>query len=188
MALTVLVSGIFLVISIAQEIPTTVPNYQEIQENINIWSQEILNYASKVYKTEGIDRAIAITQKIPDNSSAKAKVDDSINQWKETDKKYQDIIKSAEESLKAKAWFVAERDLKKIPADFKFWKDKAQPILEQAEIGIKNYQPPKPPPQPKPKPKPQWKPKPKVNTPPPQPKPKPKPPTVIECNGIGNCQ
>ena len=50
--------------------------------------------------------------------------------------------KAAEESLKNKAWFVVERDLKKIPADFKFWTNKAQPILARAKEGIKNYKPP----------------------------------------------
>ena len=69
-------------IAIAQKIPNTVPNYPEIQANIDIWSGKILDYANTVYKKQGIEKAIEITNNIPENSSAEPKVKDLILQWK----------------------------------------------------------------------------------------------------------
>ncbi len=37
-------------IAIAQKIPNTVPNYSEVENKINLWSEKILDYATKVYR------------------------------------------------------------------------------------------------------------------------------------------
>ncbi len=129
-------------IAITQKIPNTVPNYQEIQANIDVWSGKILDYANTVYKKQGIAKAIEITNNIPENSSVKPKVKDLIFKWEQTDKKYQVIIQLGQQLLTEKAWFVAKQEVEKIPADFEFWKNKAQPILDQANQGIKTYKPP----------------------------------------------
>ena len=129
-------------IAIAQKIPNTVPNYQEIQTNIDIWSGKILDYANTVYKKQGIEKAIEITNNIPKNSSAEPKVKDLILKWQQTDQKYQGIIQLGEQLLTEKAWYVAKQEVEKIPADFEFWQDTAQPILDRANQGIKTYKPP----------------------------------------------
>ena len=69
-------------IAIAQTIPQTVPNYQEVKNNINIWSGKILEHATKVYQQGKLEDAIKVTDIIPDNSSAKTKVPQLISQWK----------------------------------------------------------------------------------------------------------
>ena len=186
-------------IAIAKEIPHTVPNYQEIQDSIKIWSGKILDYANTVYKNEGIEKAIKVTQVIPDNSSTKSKVTELISQWEKTDKQYQDTINLGQQLLNEKAWYVAKQEIEKIPTDFKFWRAKAQPVLDRANEGIKNYKPPvtktpvrktpvrKTPVTRTPVRKTPVRKTPVTRTPVRKP-PVTKPPTVIECNGFDNCR
>ena len=165
-------------IAIAQEIPDTVPNYQEVQANINIWSDKILDYADNIYREKGKAEAIKITNNLPEITNIQAKVAESIAKWEQTDKKYQSILNKAQQLLNEKAWYVAKQEVEKIPANFKFWSDKAQPILAKAKEGIKNYKPPTPPRQ-----------KPIFNRPPKQTNPS-QPKKVLECEDgdIFNCR
>ena len=186
-------------IAIAQGIPHTVPNYQEIRDSIDLWSEKILDYANSVYKNEGREKAIKVTGVIPDDSSAKPKVTELISQWEKSDLQYQNTINLGQKLLNEKAWFVAKRELEKIPTDFKFWRAKAQPILEQANEGIKNYKPPvtkptvtKTPVRRTPVRKTPVRRTPVTKTPvrktPVKKTPVTKPPTVIRCDGFDNCQ
>ncbi len=70
-------------IAIAQTIPDTVPNYQEVKDSINTWSGKILEYATKVYQEGKLEDAIKLTDIIPDNSSAKTKIPNLISQWEQ---------------------------------------------------------------------------------------------------------
>ena len=76
-------------IAIAQTIPTIVPNYQEVEDSINIWSGKILEYATQVYQQGKLEDAIKVTDTIPDNSSAKTKIPDLISQWEQEQKQKQ---------------------------------------------------------------------------------------------------
>lgn len=69
-------------IAIAQTIPQTVPNYQEVKNSINIWAGKILEHATKVYQQGKLEDAIKVTDIIPNNSSVKTKVPQLIAQWK----------------------------------------------------------------------------------------------------------
>ena len=73
-------------IAIAQTIPNTVPNYQEVKDSINTWSGKILEYATQVYKQGKLEEAIKVTDSIPDNSSAKTKIPNLISQWEQEQK------------------------------------------------------------------------------------------------------
>ncbi len=126
-------------IAIAYTIPNTVPNYQQIQDSINIWSENILNYANTIYKKQGKEEAIKITNKLPNISGVQTKVKNLIFQWEQTDQKYQNILNKAQQLLNEKAWFVAKEEVEKIPIDFVVWTEKAKPILEEAKEGINNY-------------------------------------------------
>ena len=163
-------------IAIAQKIPNTVPNYQEVKDSIDIWSEKILDYAKTVHQQKGIEEAIKITKIIPENASVKAKIPELILQWQQTDEKYRDLIDRARQALNQKAWFVAKREVEKIPSNFAFWRAKAKPILDQANEGIKNYKPRIPRKNPTP-----YKP-PRPTT--------PNPPPIIECEdgNILNCR
>ncbi|MGK7892955.1 MAG: GUN4 domain-containing protein [Xenococcus sp. (in: cyanobacteria)] len=70
-------------IAIAQTIPNTVANYQEVKDNINNWSEFILDHATKIYQAGKLEEAIKVTDTIPDNSSAKTQIPQLIAQWKQ---------------------------------------------------------------------------------------------------------
>ena len=85
-------------IAIAQTIPKTVPNYPEVEDNINIWSVKILEYATQVYRAGKLEEAIKVTDIIPDNSSAKTKVPHLISQWKQEQAKAELEAQAQEET------------------------------------------------------------------------------------------
>ncbi|ELS01901.1 serine/threonine protein kinase [Xenococcus sp. PCC 7305] len=78
-------------IAIAQTIPNTVPNYPEVKNSINEWSEEILNHATKVYQTGNIEEAIKVADLIPDNSSANSKIPNIIAQWKQEEQTRREV-------------------------------------------------------------------------------------------------
>ncbi|MGK7897041.1 MAG: hypothetical protein AB4372_26365, partial [Xenococcus sp. (in: cyanobacteria)] len=120
-------------INIAQKIPNTVPNYQEIKDSINRWSGRILDYATKLYKEEGkLEEAVKTTEIIPDNTSVKVTVPKVIVQWQKDYTKHQAIIERAQELLNQEQWNAAIDEVEKIPSDFGFWIQKAEPIFNKA--------------------------------------------------------
>ncbi|MDJ0904157.1 MAG: hypothetical protein QNJ55_35770, partial [Xenococcus sp. MO_188.B8] len=124
-------------ISIAQKIPNTVSNYQEVQDSINNWSGRILDYATTVYQEEGkLEEAVKVTENIPETSNFKAILPEVISQWQEETAKHQAIIDNAQNLLNQAQWYAAKQEVAKIPTEFNFWRQKAQPILDQANQQI----------------------------------------------------
>ncbi|MDJ0901058.1 MAG: protein kinase [Xenococcus sp. MO_188.B8] len=124
-------------ITIAQTIPNTIPKYQEVKDNINTWTEEVLDYATKIYKEEGkLEEAIKITNIIRENNNFKTKIADLISQWQQEEEKYQGIIEQAQSLLDQAQWDAAKKEVEKIPSDFAFLRRKAQPILNEANQQI----------------------------------------------------
>ena len=124
-------------IAIAQKIPNTVSNYQEVQDSINIWSEKILDYATTVYKEKGqIKKAVEITDHIPGNSNLTATLPKLIYQWQQETETHQAILDNAQNLLNQAQWYSAKQEVEKIPTDFDFWRKKAQPILDKANQQI----------------------------------------------------
>ncbi len=124
-------------ISIAQKIPNTASNYQEVQGYINLWSEKILEYATKVYKKGKLEDAIYTVETfIPDNSSAKNKIPDLISQWQQEEEKHQTIINNAQQALEQEKWQNAKQEAEKISSDFVEWKKQAQAIINRANLEI----------------------------------------------------
>ncbi len=124
-------------ITIAQSIPNTVPNYQEVKDNINIWSEELLDYATQLYRKEGkLEEAIKITNIIRENPNFQTKIADLSSQWQQEEEKYQAIIDQAQSLLDRAQWDAAKKEVAKIPSDFTFLRQKAQPILNEANQQI----------------------------------------------------
>ena len=123
-------------IAIAKTIPNTVPNYQEIQDSINIWSKKILAYATKLYQQGNLEEAVKTTEIIPEDSNLKATIPGLISQWEQEEVKYKTIINNAQNFLNKGQWYAAKQEVEKIPTDFVFWQQQAQPILERANQKI----------------------------------------------------
>ena len=123
-------------IAIARDIPDTVYNYQEVQNNINTWSQNILDYATTVYEKGRLEQAIEITQAVPKNASIKATIPDLISQWQQQEENHKAIVEQAQYFLGTGQWYDAKREAEKIPNNFVFWRTKAQSILDRANQQI----------------------------------------------------
>ena len=123
-------------VAIAQKIPNTVPNYQEIQDHINTWLGKILDYATKIYQQGNLEQAVKITQIIPESSNLTETLPSLISQWQQEQEKHKTIIDQAQNLLNQGQWYAAKQEAAKIPTDFVFWRQQAQPILEQANQQI----------------------------------------------------
>ena len=123
-------------IAVAKTIPNTVPNYQEIQDSINIWSRKILDYATKLYQQGNLEEAVKTTEIIPEDSNLKATIPGLISQWEQEEVKHKTIIDNAQNFLNKGQWSAAKQEVEKIPTEFVFWQQQAQPILERANQKI----------------------------------------------------
>ena len=123
-------------IIIAQTIPSTVPNHQEVKESIDNWAVNILNYATKLYKQGKLEDAIKITNEIPENTSVKTTIPEKIFQWQQEKAKHQSIINNAQNFLNQGKWEAAQKEVSKIANDFILWREQAQPILDKANQQI----------------------------------------------------
>ncbi len=124
-------------IIIAQTIPSTVANYQQVKDNINNWSEKILEYATEVYKQGKLEDAIKVTNIIPKNTIVKAKLPKLISQWQQEELRHKTIINNAQNLSKQTEWDAAKKEVGKIPNDFVFWRKKAQLILNKANANQK---------------------------------------------------
>ncbi|MDJ0532698.1 MAG: serine/threonine-protein kinase [Xenococcaceae cyanobacterium MO_207.B15] len=123
-------------IAIAQKIPNTVPNYQEVQDNINTWSGKILDYATKIYQEGNLEQAVKMTETIPESSNLKATVSPLISQWQQEEENHKTLIDNAQNLLNRGQWYAAKLEVEKIPTEFVFWRQEAQPILDRANQKI----------------------------------------------------
>ncbi|MDJ0742045.1 MAG: caspase family protein [Xenococcaceae cyanobacterium MO_167.B27] len=78
---------------IAQTIPNTVPNYQEVKVSINAWSENILNYATERYEKGEVEKAIAAANLIPESSNVYSRSQTNVNLWrKEIHQEHRELI------------------------------------------------------------------------------------------------
>ena len=124
-------------IAIAQKIPNTTSNYKKVQNSINTWSENILDYATTVYKKGKLKQAIKVTKVVPENTKVKATIPDLIARWQQQEKTHEANVEQAQNLLGRGEWYDAKKEVEKIPADFVFWRTKAQPILDRANQQIK---------------------------------------------------
>ncbi|WP_138498035.1 caspase domain-containing protein [Nostoc sp. PA-18-2419] len=130
-------SDLSLAIATAKRIKTGEPLYEQAQENINIWSQMILDLAEGRAKQRQYANAIAAARLITKDEPLYAKAQAAINLWRLEGKQYVSnktlldaanaLIKSGQASTYNRAIEVA----KKVPAD--------QPGFDTAQKSINNW-------------------------------------------------
>ena len=130
--------GYLSAIAFAEIIPNTVPNYQEVRDKIDNLAGKILEYATKkIYQEKGkLSETITILTNIPENTHVKTILPVLITQFQNGYHEHQAILDKAQNLLNQAQGDAAKQEIAKIPPDFVFWQQKAQPILNEANRQI----------------------------------------------------
>ena len=132
-------------IHIANKIPAQSPNYQEVKQNIDIWSEQIFTKAKAIYEQEGNLEATTqmIVNTIPVNSAIRKKALDSQEKWQQETQINRPIIETARKALKSNQWQDAKKEAEKIINQTNasvFWRKQAQEIINEANENIESAQ------------------------------------------------
>lgn len=131
-------------LAIAVVLPKTTSMDAKIQENIDTWSEQLLDKANKLYEQEGdLEKAIEIVKQIPQNSNVRPQVIDAKNLWKAETEANKAIITTAEKALSEEKWRYAKQEATKVQESSKseYWQERAKVIVAQAEEALAEASP-----------------------------------------------
>ena len=126
-------------LAIAKTLPKKTSLEDEIQQQKDAWSEQILADATKLYEQEGdLEKAIELAKEIPQDSSIRPQVIDAKDAWKAESKTNEAIITTAEKALSREKWRYAKQQATKVKdsSPSMYWQEKAKAIISQAEEGI----------------------------------------------------
>ena len=131
-------------IGIVSKISPETSYYQKAQQKINTWSTEILAYATKTYEEQGkLKEALAAASVIPKTTAVAQEVATRTKQWQANNKTNEALIKAAETDLQDGRPEDAIAKVEKIQEP-KYWKQKADKIIQEANQQIAKRSPPAP--------------------------------------------
>ena len=171
-------------IAIAKTLPKNTSFNEEIQQQTESWSAQLLQQATKIYEQSGdLQEAFDLVKQIPQDSPVRPQVIDAKDRWKAETEENLKIINAATQALEKEQWQDAKQQAAQVQdSATMYWQQQAQEIIDQAAEGIAASSVP----QQKPKAiapatpakAPVVKPQPKTTAPPKVNPPKPKPPVV----------
>ena len=126
-------------LELAKTLPKNTSIDTEIQQQVDVWSQQLLAKATKLYEREGdLAKAIEMVKQIPQDSSVRSQVIDAKDAWKAESKTNEAIITTAEKALSREKWRYAKQQATKVKdsSPSMYWQEKAKAIISQAEEGI----------------------------------------------------
>ncbi len=126
-------------LAIAKTLPKNTSIDEEIQQQKNSWSEQLLADATKLYEQEGdLEKAIEIVKQIPQDSSVRSQVIDVKNAWKAESEANEAIITTAQKALSEEKWLYAKQQATKVKdsSPSMYWQEQAKEIISQAEEGI----------------------------------------------------
>jgi serine/threonine-protein kinase len=125
-------------LAIAKTLPKNTSIDAQIQQQVDSWSEQLLEQATKLYEQEGnLEKAIETVKQIPQDSSVRSKVIDAKSSWKAESQANESLITSAEKALSEEKWQYAKQQATKVKdvSSSMYWQEKAKAIISQAEEG-----------------------------------------------------
>lgn len=120
-------------ILLASQIPAESPEYAEALEQIEQWSEKILQVATDRLNRDGnLEEAVQIAEAIPESSPVYQKAQDQIATWKQDWEKYQEILQAAKQAQSDRQWQTVLDQAEQLP-DTPYWQSQAKPLIDQAE-------------------------------------------------------
>lgn len=123
-------------IAIAGELPTTT----EIQQQIDDWSEKLLDRANSIYTQQGNLEAASqiINDIIPDSSPAKKTGRELLSGWEKEYEFNQSILNIAKEELQRERWQNAKQEAARIIDTAPYWQQQTAKITRAADLGEKS--------------------------------------------------
>ncbi|MBD2042459.1 chromosome segregation ATPase [Microcoleus sp. FACHB-672] len=97
-------------IELVNDLPNDHPMREEINRNIEQWSQQVLDLCDNTFQAGKLDQAIEMARKVPSNVPAYRLVEERIDRWKATWAEAEEIYKKAEAELRKQNWPQAFRE------------------------------------------------------------------------------
>ena len=125
-------------LAIAKTLPKNSEIDEEIQEQVEIWSEKVLQQATKLYQKEGkLNEALEIVKQIPEDIPIRQQVIDTKENWKTEFQENETNIASAQKALSEEKWLFAKQEATKVKSSTSFfWKEKAKAIISQANEAL----------------------------------------------------
>lgn len=97
-------------IKLVSQLPEDHPLRQQINNNIKIWSEEVLVLGEEAFQAGNLEAAMAIAQKIPSGVAARAVVAEKVARWRKIWQQGEAIEQDVEEQLNQAAWNLAFKE------------------------------------------------------------------------------
>lgn len=126
-------------LAIAKILPKNTSISEQIQQQIDSWSEKLLAKATKLYEQEGnLEQAIETVKQIPQNSSVRSQVIDAKSAWKAESASNEVLMMTAEKALSEEKWQYAKQQATKVKksSPSMYWQEQAKAVISQAEEGI----------------------------------------------------
>ena len=123
-------------IAIATEITDNNSFANEAREEVDKWSQILLDRATETYKKEGqLAKVQPIIDSIPNNSLVKEEGLKLRDKWQEEIAKSEQILADANQAMRAKKWLSAVNEANKVKtvSNSIYWQEKADKIIASAQ-------------------------------------------------------
>ena len=120
----------------ATEIPANNPFAPEAKENIDRWSEILLDRATKIYEKEGqLAKVTPLIDTIPNNSSVKEKALKLNDKWQGEINNSEQLLADADRAMTAKKWLDAIDRANKVKtvSNSIYWQGKADKIISEAK-------------------------------------------------------
>lgn len=131
-------------LAIAKSLPKQTQIEGELSKAIDSWSQQALQQASELYRSEGkLKEALAVVKEIPQDSPVKQEALDETETWKTEFETNKAIIATAQSALNEEKWDQAQQEASKINSSSSdYWQLQAQNISKAAKEKIAAAQKP----------------------------------------------
>ena len=125
-------------LAIAASLPKQTALDEQIQQETDKWSAQLLEQATKLYQKEGkLEDAIALVNQIPQDSSIRTQVIDAKAEWKTETKQNETAIEAAEKALSEEKWRYAKQQARKVQdSPSMYWQERAKTIISQADEAL----------------------------------------------------
>lgn len=122
-------------INTASEIPQDAAVYQNAQQQMRQWSDDIMKAATNNYNLGKLQDAVTIAQTIPETSPVYQQAQGTIQQWNTDWEKSNSSWQAAKSALNQGKWDLAIAAANQV-ADTPYWQQKIQPIKQAATSKI----------------------------------------------------
>ena len=125
-------------LAIAKTLPKNTALDADIAQQIDLWSEQLLQQATKLYEQSGnLEEAIAIVKQIPQDSAVRLQAIDAKDSWKAEHQTNEATINTAQKALSEEKWQYAKQEAAKVKDSSSiYWQEQAKAIIAQAEEGI----------------------------------------------------